>query len=245
MGKNIEELQTVLEDMKLDESIFTEEVMKRMALVVETQVNDKLDEEKEKLNENNKEEISQFKDQLIDQLDEYMNYFVEQFISENQQHVIDSVKLKTAEKILENFNTMVNEFNISLSEDSIDQSDIISDLEESLNEAVNTNIELKREQAESSKYALILEKVMKIDVDSERSRFAKLAEKFEYEDDESFEDKLNTLQEGLEIPASDDKALFESQEEEESSTKTLQESNVNVGNQDMKSYLKVLKRSRA
>ncbi len=243
--KNIEELQKVFEDVKLDESIFTEDVMKKMALVVEAQVNDKLEVEKETLNEQNKEEIAQFKDQLIDQLDEYMNYFVEQFISDNKQQVVDSVKVKTAERILENFNIMVNDFNVSLSEETVDQGDTISELENNLNEAVNETIELKREIAESNKYALILERVMKIEVDSERSKFAKLAEKFEYEDDESFEEKLDYLSEGLEVPVTQDtETLLEDTEVEDSQTEVLQEAAVTDAD-PMKKYLNVLQRSHA
>jgi hypothetical protein len=191
------EIQAILEDLKLDEEIFTEEVMGKIKLVVESKVAEKLEVEKEKLEEQNKEELSEFKEDMIDRFDEYTTYFVEEFTKDNEQDIIDSVKVKTAERVLENFNKMVNEFNMSLSEETVDQSDKLDGLESDLNESINENIELKKELAESNKYAMILDRVMKIETEVEKSRFAKLAESFDYEDEDSFNTKLETLQESL------------------------------------------------
>ncbi len=244
MGKKQEpkELGAILESLKLDETVFTDEVMSKIALVVESQSNERLAEKEAALEEKNKTEIAGFKEQLIEQLDSYLNYFVENFIKENKQEIADSVKVKTAERVLENFNSMVSDFNLSLSEEQIDQTDEINDLKEKLNTAVNENINLKEDINESNKYALILEQVQQIVVDSEKSTFAKIAENFDYKDDDSFKAKLTTLKESIITEKVDDvdeeledKEMDEAQDED--SEEEVQQESVQ-GN--MKSYLKVL-----
>jgi len=239
--KKNNELQSIFEEMKLDENIFTEEVMNKIKLVIEAKVNDKLEVEKSNLEEANKAELGEFKEGLITQLDEYMSYFVEEFTNENKQEIYDSVKIKNAERILENFNTMVNDFNVSLSEETVDQSGKINGLEAELNDSINENIELKKEMAVSNKNTLIRETIEKIEIDSEKSKFTKLAESFDYEDDDTFKEKLNTLQESLEITIEDDdnNTLIEA---ESSNNKTLLKEQSNVSSKK-KEYLKVLNRT--
>lgn len=236
------ELNAILESLKLDEEIFTDEVMSKIALVVESQSNERLQEKETALEEKNKKEIAAFKEQLIDQLDSYLNYFVENFIKENKQQITDSVKVKTADRVLENFNNMVSDFNLSLSEEVVDQTTEINDLKEKLNKAVNENISLKEDINESNKYALILEQVQEIKIDSEKSTFAKIAENFDYKDDDSFKAKLTTLRESIVTEKEkdvdeemDDKEMEEAQDEDPE--EEVQQESIS-GN--MKSYLKVL-----
>ena len=239
-----EELTDIFESMKLDTEIFTEEVMDRVKLVIESKVAEKLEVEKQQLEESNKVELSEFKDGLIENLDNYMNYFVEEFTQENEKDIIDSVKVKTAERVLENFNKIVNDFNISLSEDTVDQTDKISELEAELNDSINESIKMKQELAESNKYAMIIDKTMKIEVESEKSKFSKLAESFEYTDDESFEAKLNTLQESLEITITEEDESGEGnliEQEKVTEDKILTESKTVQSSK--KQYLNVLHRT--
>ena len=140
---------------------------------------------------------------------------------------------------------MVNDFNITLSEDSIDSTEKIQNLENELNDTINENIEMKKEIAESNKYALILDRVMKMQYDSQKSKFSKIAESFEYEDEESFNNKLDTLQESLDVEIVDEENttlnLEESTEEMTSDKTVLTES---AGDESPKSkYLKVLYRT--
>lgn len=238
-----QDLQELVESMKLDETVFTPEVMDKVKLVIESKVTERLEEEKEKLEEVNKEELATFRNELVDQLDEYINYFVEEFTKENEKDIIDSVKIKSAERVLENFNKMIQDFNISLSEETIDNTEKIQDLESDLNDSINENIEMKKEIAESNKYALILDRVMKMQFESQKSKFSKIAESFEYEDDESFNDKLDTLQESLDVneDESDTTTNLEESEMSSADTKILTET---AGNESSKSkYLKVLYRS--
>lgn len=241
MTDKLNELQEIVESLNLDKEIFTEDVMSKIKLVVESKVNEQLEEQKQALEEENKKELSEFKENLIDQLDEYMNYFVEEFTAENKNDIIDSVKVKTAERVLENFNKMVNEFNMSLSEDTLDQSEDVDKLTESLNKTVNENIKLKKEINEANKYALILDNVMKIGTDSTKSKFSKLAESFTYEDDDSFTEKLNTLRESLTEDTSHEEENVLEESETVNSNKTLIESSTTTDTK--KRYLNVLYRT--
>lgn len=245
MTEEKNDLQELIESMKLDETVFTPEVIEKVKLVVESKVNERLEDEKEKLEETNKQELKEFKDDLVDRLDEYMNYFVEEFTKENKKDIVDSVKVKTAERILENFNKMVNDFNVSLSEETIDQSDKIEELEADLNETINKNIDLQKQIAESNKYAMILDRVMKLDTDIEKSKFAKLAESYDYEDEDSFSQKLDVLQESIcesskDSDSGDEETLIES--EKLDNNKRLDESLIDTTNK-RRDYVKVLYRT--
>jgi len=238
-------IKQLLEQLGVEESLLNEDFVKSLGLLVEAKINEHKDDVEERLEEENRQSITEFKEKLTDQIDEYLAYFAEEYIRENKENIIGTVEVNTANKILEAMSGFVNDFNIELSEETISDSDEIDDLRGSLNTAVNKNIALERENRELNQQTLINEFANEnIGTASERSSFKRLAENFEFEDEETFTEKLVYLKENIILAtgSGDSDDNLENQEEIDAQKQTLKESD---NGSDMKNYLKVLAKNSA
>lgn len=221
----MESIKELFKGLELDESIFSEAVVDKMAVVMESQLVEAEKAIEAKLEEKYEAELVEYKEFLEGQLDSYLNEFTTEFVEKNKEQIHESVKVKTAEKVLSKFATMVEDFNLALSEESVTDSLESDDLKEQLNAKVNENIQLKEAIAETKVKTLIEEAASDIDVDSTKAKFVGLAESLTFEGDVAFESKLNDLKESL-SPAKEsveplvEAEVLENQEEviEESST---------------------------
>lgn len=235
------EIRKIFKGLDLDEDVFNEDVMKQFALLIESKVGEFKRVVSEELQLEYEARYEVDKENLVDQLDEYLNYFAESFIEDNKENITDSIKVKTAEKILEKMDHFVNEFNVSLSEEGLDQDEEIEELKSELNEAVNQNIELKNVLVETHKAQLIEDTSYTIDVDSKREAFVQLAENFEYDDSDTFQEKLDFLSEKINTSKEEGSNTLEEKEVSENQEQTLEESN-NGGHAPMKDYMKFITR---
>lgn len=236
MEKQIREL---LESLEIDKEILSEKTIKKMALIFEASVNKKVTKIETKLEEQNDEALEEFKGEMVDKLDEYMNYFATEYIAENKDSIEDAVVVKTAKSVLDKFDGMVNEFNMSLDEDNLDKDEEIDDLKEQLNSHVNKSIDLENKLEESVKSQMISEVSSNIETESEKDAFIALAENFEFEDGDSYKEKLNFLKENINTSTEEVETLEES--ETENTDTVLEEGDEN--NNPMTKYLKVYKRA--
>lgn len=201
--ENKEIVQVLKESLQIQgkEDIFTDELLESLSTVFEAKILEHKqtveDQVKVELEEANRSEIIEFKSALTDQLDEYLNYFTEKFLDDNQEQIHEDVKVKTAERVLARFNGLVNDFNIQLDESTLDQDETIDSLKEELNDAVNRKIELEEEMRIVKKQQCIQEAADDIDVSSEKATFVKLAENFDYKDEDQFKEKLTALSESV------------------------------------------------
>lgn len=238
----MEDVKKLLEDLKIDKEILSDETIGKFTVIFESKLGEAKQSQQEKLEEQNKEEIETFKNDMLTQLDEYLNYFVEKFIEDNKESITDSVKVKTAEKVLEKFHGIVDDFNISLSEEELTAEDEINDLKENLNYAVNEKIELEKELTDLRKTNLITEKASSFEVDSEKSSFTKIAENIDYLDDESYKEKLKIIFENINTTKEKETLTEEKLEDKEIKNKQeepLQESK-DKAIHPMKKYLSYL-----
>lgn len=228
--ENTQILEVLKESLQIEgkEEIFTNELLESLSVVFEAKIAEhksKVEEEvKAQLEEANKAEIVEFKEGLTTQLDEYLNYFVEKFLEENTEQIHDEVKVRTAERVLEKFEGLVQEFNIELDESTVSQDEEIDGLKEELNATINDKIALENEVKSFQKAQIISEESSKISIDSEKATFVKLAENFDYTDEETFKSKLGTLAESIKVTEVEEKVELEEQEVVESQETKLQES---------------------
>src|SRR5271157_750763 len=125
----------------ISSDILTEEIKLTISTIFESAVTEAVKAKEVELEETNKTEIQEFREELTTQIDEYLNYIVEEFIKENEGAVDSRVKVKTAEKILETFSKIVNDFNVELSEEKVEQDDSIDALKEEVSKLGNQVIE--------------------------------------------------------------------------------------------------------
>lgn len=187
-------LKELFEGIQSD--ILTDEIQLKLSTLFEATVNAAIEAKEEELEEANKAEISEFKTELVEQIDEYLSYFCEEYIKENEVVVEDFAKVKLAEKVLRNFGQMCEAFNISLSEESISSEDEIEELQAENNKVINQLIEAKKE-TEMVKRAAIIAEASNGLTDLQVEKLIEAAKSVDFESEEIFEAKLDTLLEKI------------------------------------------------
>lgn len=198
----MEKIKKLFESLKLNEGdvskkVFNNDTIDKMVLVMESQLGEFKSNLQEKMEQQNLEEMAAWKDALVTRLDEYLNYFTNEVIKENAENIVDATKVKVAERILNNFNIMVEDFNMSLSDDSIDFENEREELHEQVNALVNENLELQESIKEIIKEKIITEATAEIKSEQGKVRFQTLVEGFDFDDPERFEHNAKLLAENI------------------------------------------------
>lgn len=188
--KEKDALQELFEGIQSE--ILTPELQLKMSTLFEASVNSAIELKEQELEESNKEELRLFKEDLVSKTDDYLEYFTKEYIKENEQIVEDFSKVRLAEKVLRNFQQMVEAFNISLSDESISSEDEIDELKTENTKLINKLIESRKETVNVKKAAMISEAGETLTTDVQRDKLIALAKGLEFEED-IFESKLEVL----------------------------------------------------
>jgi hypothetical protein len=175
----------------INSEILTEEIKLQLAVLYENSLNEAIKAKEADLQEKNTVEIKEFKSKLTDQIDEYLTYFAEEFIKTNSNVIEDSVKVKTAEKVLKTFSGIVNEFNVQLDEKKISDDTKLKESKEEVNKLTKQLIEARKETKLSEKAAMVMEASYKLTTDLQRTKLVDYAKTLTV--DELFEKKLETF----------------------------------------------------
>lgn len=212
----------------IQSDILTDEVKLKLSVIFESTVTEAIAAKEVELAEANKVEIDEFKEELLESVDNYLEYFVKEYIKENEQVIEDFSKVKLAEKVLRNFHQMVESFNISLSEESISSEEKVEELTAENTKLVNKLIESRKEVQNIKKASMISEAAEQLDTDVQREKLVKMAKTLEF-DEELFESKLEVIVEKILNEKVEEVEKLEEKKEEVKEDKQLTES--------MKKYL--------
>ena len=142
--------------------------------------------------------VEEIKEDLATKLDDYINYMAEEWLKENQLAVEKGLRAEIVESFIEGMKGLFEEHYIDIPEEKVDivegLTSKVEELEASLNEQIQTAVELKKELNESKKTEAIhavCEGLTQTQVEKMKS----LAEGVEFTTDEEFADKLVTLRE--------------------------------------------------
>ena len=180
---------------KISSEVLTEDVKLQMSTLFESSLNEAIKAKEQQLEEANRGEIAEFKQDLTNQIDEYLNYFVEEFVTENEDIIDSHVKVKTAEKVLETFSKIVNDFNVQLSEEKEQETEEIDELKQENNKLHTKIMESKKEIELVKKAAMISEACGKLETDLEKEKLIESAKTVEF--DTIFEGKLGVFVEQI------------------------------------------------
>jgi hypothetical protein len=187
-----------------------------------------------------KEEI---KEDLAKEVDGYMSYVAEEWVKENELAIEQGIKTEIMENFMAGLKDLFVENYIDIPEEKVDfveeMAAKIEELEAQFNEQVEKNIELKAEIAESVKEST-LAKVAEGLTESQAIKLASLAEGVEFEDADTYADKLETIKEsyfGEEVELSEEVNMDEEivEIEEESSEVSV--------SPEMSSYMNAIAKS--
>jgi len=180
----------------------SEEFKKKAATIFEAAIRMKLREEIERLDEKYEaklaSEIEEAKADMAEKVDDYLNYVVEEWMKLNEVALEHHLKTEIAEGFIVGLKALFEEHNISIPDEQFDMLDAaaeqVGELEGKLNEQMEANIELTKQNDEMTKDSILLDVASDL-ADTEVEKFAGLAEGVAYENAEDYKEKLSTLKE--------------------------------------------------
>ena len=180
----------------------SEEFKTKAATVFESAVNSKVKEIAEAMEAdvqtNYEQDIAKAKEELTEKVDSYLSYVVEEWMKENEIALERGIKGEIAEDFISGLKKLFAEHYIDVPDEKYnvleDQASKIEELEKKLNEQIEKNVELNKDNAEKSRKEIMAEVAGDL-ADTAKEKFAKLAEEIEWSDAESFKKKCETIKE--------------------------------------------------
>ena len=233
------ELNQIMEE----EATLSESFKEKTATLFETALKAKLRDEVARLEEEYQEELSAekeaFKESMVEKIDGFLNYVVENWMEENKVAVERGIRNEIAEDFIAGLKTLFEESYIEVPESKVDLVDSLAErveeLEEQYNEVTELAIALNEENETFLKERIINECSGDL-AETQREKFASLVEDLEFNDEETYRKKLETVKESH---FTKKKASTSSITEEEGGS--LEESTRELTN-EMQAYVNALKK---
>ena len=135
---------------------------------------------------------------IVEKVDGYLDYVVEQWISNNEIALENGIKSEIMESLFTGLKGLLEEHNIDLPEEKIDLvaelEDQATELQAKLDEQLAANVELHKVINEATRSA-ILDEASEGLAETDKEKFAALAEELSFEDAETFQAKVQTIRE--------------------------------------------------
>ena len=163
-----------------------------------SEVNQRIDE----LETNYKKEITEAKEEhlstVTEKVDGYLNYVTEEWMKENELAVEKGIRSELVEDFMTGLKNLFTEHYIDIPEEKVDLVDDlfekVEELEQKLDESINTSVDIKKELAEYRK-AETLREVSEDLADTEKEKLGKLADGIDFEDKSQYSEKLEVIKE--------------------------------------------------
>ena len=197
-----EEVDEHMDALVAGQDDLSEEFKTKAATVFESAVNSKVKEIAEQMEAdvqtNYEQDIAKAKEELTEKVDSYLSYVVEEWMKENEIALERGIKGEIAEDFISGLKKLFAEHYIDVPDEKYnvleDQASKIEDLEKKLNEQIEKNVELNKDNAEKTRNEVMAEVASDL-ADTQKEKFAKLAEEIEWSDAESFKTKCETIKE--------------------------------------------------
>ena len=180
----------------------SEEFKEKAATIFETAVKTRIQEQVKVLESQYEEKLSKetetVKEAMVEKVDSYLNYVVEEWMKENELAVERGIRTEIAEDFITGLKSLFKEHYIDVPEEKYnvleDLTNQSKDLEAKLNEQIEKNVNLSKEVSEFHKKQAILEVTADL-AETEKEKFVSMAENVEYDSAEKFREKLETIKE--------------------------------------------------
>jgi hypothetical protein len=180
----------------------SEDFKEKAATVFEAAVKSKIRGEVARIESEKETEIAEHvesvKAELVEKVDAYMDYVVEEWMKENEIAVERGLKGEIAEDFITGLKGLFEEHYIDVPDEKYDileaQSEKIDQLEEKLNEQITKNADLNKKVGELVRESVFAE-VSEDLTDTEVEKFKSLADEIEFVNEETFKEKLDSLKE--------------------------------------------------
>ena len=185
-----------------EEATLSEEFKQKAEIIFETAINSKVNAEidrlEEKYNEELAEEIESTKADLVEKVDSYLNYVVEGWMEDNKLAIQNGLRTEIAEDFMGKLKDLFTESYIEVPEGKVDMVDDLADQVEELEKTVNESTQKAIDMAvelEGYKRDAIIREATKDLAETQVEKLKKLAENVDFEDEETFTQKVAQLKE--------------------------------------------------
>ena len=186
----------------VDGEELSEEFKEKATTIFEAAVVSRLNEEIERVHEEYagvlSEKVEAVKTELAEKVDEYLSYAVGEWMAKNEIAIETGLKSEIAESVVAGLKKVFVENHIEVPEEKTDIiSEMVTELdsmEAKLNEQIEKNVALTREVGAFVKNGIVSE-ISEGLAATEKEKLASLSEGVEFEDEESFRGKIETLKE--------------------------------------------------
>lgn len=161
-------------------------------------------------------------EELVERIDDYLNYVVEEWMQENRLAVEQGLRTEITENFISNLRGLFAESYIEVPEEKLDlfESTVeeVESLDGELQEQVEKNIELS-EEVEQLKCEIVFREIAEGLADTDVEKLRRLAEDLDFDTVEQFAEKVAVLRENIENigtvaeEAAEEESLEESYEE--------------------------------
>ena len=180
----------------------SEEFKDKAATIFEAAVKTRIQEQTKILEAQYEEKLSAetetVKEAMVEKVDSYLNYVVEEWMKENELAVERGIRTEIAEDFITGLKDLFKEHYIDVPEEKYNVLDDLTNqtktLEGKLNDQIAKNVDLTKQVSESAK-AKAIDELSKDLADTEKEKFEKMAENVEYDGADKFKEKLETIKE--------------------------------------------------
>jgi hypothetical protein len=205
-----EDEEEVKEEFDIEEDVnallegedLSEEFQEKARIIFESALRSKVSDIQEALEEQYTaalaEEVEEIKSELSERVDAYLEYVAGEWMEENALVIENGLKTEMTESFLQGMKGLFEEHYVSIPEDKYDvlesMVEKLDEMETKLNEQIEKNVSLNKRLAESVADG-IFEQVADGLADTQKDKLASLAESVEFESEEEYREKLETLKE--------------------------------------------------
>ena len=180
----------------------SEEFKEKAKTIFEASINAKITDIENQLNEQYEkalnEQVEEIKVELTERTDAYLEYVADEWLKENALAVENGIKTEMTESFMAGMKNLFEEHYVTLPDDKYDvlenMVDKLDEMETKLNEQIEKNVALNQKLGESTAQTVFNNVAEGLAV-SQKEKLQSLAESVEFESEESYRGKIETLKE--------------------------------------------------
>lgn len=202
LGEESVDYDAELNALVENEATLSEEFKEKTAILFEAAVNAKVTSEIDRLEEQYAqtlaEEVTTIQESMVDKIDSYLNYVVENWMEENKLAIQNGLRTEIAEDFMNGLKTLFTESYIDIPDSKVDLVDELADkvneLEEQLNATTKDAIELSETVEDLLREKIITEATKGL-ADTQAEKLVTLVGNVDFVNEQTFTKKVKTIKE--------------------------------------------------
>jgi len=214
-----ETYQKKLAKLSEDEVTLSEEFKAKTAILFEAALQSKVAEEVERIESNYEErlaeEVQSQRGDLVEKVDSYLNYVVEQWMEENKLAIQNGLRTEIAENFMEGMKGLFLESYVAVPESKVDLVDDLAsqveELEEAMSQQMQESMKLMEQVAMMKKERILAEASADL-ADTQAEKLRNFFASVDFDDEDTFVKKVDTVKEAHfsgAAPATDEEVFDE------------------------------------